>query len=389
MPAVEGASLAEVEAAADVVTVLAGFARAVRAAGVPVTHDRTTAFLTAAAEVGADDRSGVYWAGRATLCGDPDHLRVYDLAFADWFGGSQVHRPRRPGPPPVQVGAMAELDEGTGQPGDGPDVEPLRAAASATEVLRHRDVAELDRRAREQVHRLLAGLEVRRPVRRSSRRRRSHRGELDVRRTLREELRRGGEPGPLRYRRPAHRARRVVWLVDVSGSMAPYADVLLRVAHAFSRAPQRGRARGRAARVEVFTIGTRLTRITPAFAHRDVEQALRAAGEQVPDWSGGTRLGETLRAFVDRWGQRGVARGAVVVICSDGWERGDPALLAAQVERLHRLAHRVVWLNPHRGKAGYEPVQSGIVAALPYVDDLVAGHSVASYAQLMEVIAGA
>jgi uncharacterized protein len=368
----------------DVVTVLAGFARAVRAAGVPVTHDRTTAFLTCAAEVGAGDRGGVYWAGRATLCSDPDHQRVYDLAFADWFGGEPGRLTLTP-PPPVQVGAMARLDAGDGEQGQQPDDDPLRAAASATEVLRHRDVADLDPVAREQVNRLLAGLRVRAPSRRSSRQRPASRGRLDVRRTLREELRRAGEPGPMRYRRAGRRPRRVVWLVDVSGSMAPYAEVLLRLAHASVRA---GAGRG-PTRVEVFTVGTRLTRVTPALQHREVELALRAAGQQVPDWSGGTRLGETLRAFVDRWGQRGLARGAVVVICSDGWERGDPALLREQVQRLSRLAHRVVWVNPHRGKAGYEPVQGGIAAVLPYVDEFVAGHSVAAYSQLMEVVARA
>jgi uncharacterized protein with von Willebrand factor type A (vWA) domain len=348
---------------------------------VPVTPDRTTAFLVCAAELGAHQRSHVYWAGRATLCSDPDHQRLYDLAFADWFGG-EPGRLAVSAPPPVQVGAMARLD--TGQPAEGgpPDDDPLRAAASATEVLRHRDVADLDPVAREEVNRLLAALAVQLPSRRSSRQRPAGRGRLDVRRTLREELRRAGEPGPLRYRRAGRRPRRVVWLVDVSGSMAPYAEVLLRLAHAHLRS---GVGHG-PPRVEVFTLGTRLTRVTPALQHRDVETALRAAGQQVPDWSGGTRLGETLRAFVDRWGQRGVARGAVVVICSDGWERGDPALLGEQVQRLSRLAHRVVWVNPHRGKAGYEPVQGGIAAVLPYVDDFVAGHSVAAYTQLMEVV---
>lgn len=368
----------------DVVPVLAGFARAVRAAGVPVTPERTTGFLAAAAEVGIEDRTGVYWAGRATLCGDPDHLRVYDLAFEEWFGARIPHRGSPP--PRVQVSVSAALDDARG-PGSERDLheDPVRAAASATEVLRHRDVADLDAAGREQARQLLLALDVRLPRRRSSRRRPAGRGELDVRRTLREELRRAGEPGPLRWRRPARRARRVVWLVDVSGSMAPYVDVLLRLAHSMVRA---GVGHGRPG-VEVFTMGTRLTRVTSAFAHRDVELALRAAGQQVPDWSGGTRLGETLAAFVDRWGQRGVARGAVVVVCSDGWERGDPALLAEQVQRLSRLAHRLVWVNPHRGKEGYRPVQAGIAAVLPYVDDFVAGHSVASYAQLMEVLARA
>jgi uncharacterized protein with von Willebrand factor type A (vWA) domain len=378
---------------AELVELLVGFAATVRAAGVPVTPDRTAAFLQAVVEVGLDDRAGVYWAGRSTLCGDPDHLRPYDLAFDAWFGGRTVRHGRTNPYQRPQATAMASLND---VPAGGTEVEEqqemVRAAASATEVLRHRDVGELDAAAREQVRRLLASLDVRHPLRRATRRRRAHHGELDVRRILREELRRGGEPGPLRYRRSGRRPRRVVWLVDVSGSMAPYADVLLRLAHTQVRAAAERRgarsARGRA-RVEVFTIGTRLTRVTAAMQHRDVEAALKAAGEQVPDWSGGTRLGEVLRAFADRWGQRGVARGAVLVICSDGWERGDTALLAEQVERLHRLAHRVVWVNPHRGKAGYEPVQAGIAAVLPHVDDFVAGHSVAAYAELMEVLADA
>jgi uncharacterized protein with von Willebrand factor type A (vWA) domain len=371
--------------AEEILLLLGGLTRAVRAAGVPVTPDRTVSFLTAAAEVGVTDRAGLYWAGRATLCSDPDHLRPYDQAFAAWFEGKLARTGaanpyQRPRASPV-----AELADGRrgGTERQQEDEAPnLRATASEAEVLRHRDVAELDEVARAQMRLLLAALDVRMPLRRSARRRPARRGELDVRRTLREELRRAGEPGPLRHRRARSKPRRVVWLVDVSGSMAPYADVLLRLAHTSVRA---GVGQGRS-RVEVFTMGTRLTRLTGAMAHRDVEQALRLAGEQVPDWSGGTRLGEVLRAFVGRWGQRGVARGAVVVICSDGWERGDPALLAEQVQRLSRLAHRVVWVNPHRGKEGYQPVQGGIAAVLPYVDDFVAGHSLGAYAELMEVL---
>jgi uncharacterized protein len=170
-------------------------------------------------------------------------------------------------------------------------------------------------------------------------------------------------------------------LVDVSGSMGPYADSLLRWAHVVST--------GNRARTEVFTVGTRLTRVTRAMRLREGEAAVEAAGQAVPDWSGGTRLGEVMRAFLDRWGQRGMARGAVVVVMSDGWERGDAGLLAEQMQRLHRLAHRVVWVNPHRGKRGYQPVQSGIVAALPYVDDLIAGHSMATFGRALEVIADA
>jgi uncharacterized protein with von Willebrand factor type A (vWA) domain len=164
----------------------------------------------------------------------------------------------------------------------------------------------------------------------------------------------------------------------VSGSMEPYADALLRFAHVVVR-----RAPGS---VEAFTLGTRLTRVTRELRMRDPERALAAAGRAIPDWSGGTRLGEVLRAFVDRWGQRGAARRAIVVVFSDGWERGDTALLAAQLDRLRRLTHRLIWVNPHAGKDGYAPVQGGIVAALPYLDQLLAGHSLATLERLLELL---
>ncbi len=139
----------------------------------------------------------------------------------------------------------------------------------------------------------------------------------------------------------------------------------------------------------MFTLGTRITRISTAMQLRDADRAIAEAGETVPDWSGGTRLGETLKAFLDGWGQRGMARGAVVVLASDGWERGDAAQLGDQMARLHRLAHRVVWMNPHRGLVGYQPVQQGMAAALPHVDDFVAGHSMSAFADLLEVVARA
>ena len=189
-----------------------------------------------------------------------------------------------------------------------------------------------------------------------------------------------GEPAEIAWRRRASKPRRVVLLVDVSGSMSAYADVLLRLAHRLTQG---------IGNVETFTIGTRVTHVTRAMRLRDPERALIAAGETVPDWSGGTRLGETLRFFLDRWGQRGMARGAVVVVFSDGWERGDTELLGEQVRRLRRVAHRVVWVNPHRGKEGYEAVQRGVLAVLPHVDDFVAGHSLATYAKVLEVVARA
>nr|WP_218880037.1 VWA domain-containing protein [Kineosphaera limosa] len=358
---------------------MVGFARALRAAGVAVTADRERSYLQAAAEVGAGDAAGVYWAGRATLCGSPDDLRRHDQVFAAWFGlASTGPRPRRESAPTV---TQAALDSGGGT-GSGPlDEDALAVRASDADVLRHRDVAALSNAERARLARLFGALQPRAPRRRAHRATPARRGSVDARRTLREQLRRMGEPGAIAYRRRGSRARRIVLLIDVSGSMSAYADALLRLAHRF--------VVGSGAHVEVFTMGTRLTHITRALQHRDPEQALIACGDAVPDWSGGTRLAQNLDAFLRRWGRRGLARGAVVVVFSDGWERGDPADLGEQMRRLRAVAHRVVWVNPHRGKAGYEPVQGGIVAALPHCDEFVAGHSLAAFEQVVRVVADA
>jgi uncharacterized protein with von Willebrand factor type A (vWA) domain len=362
----------------DATELLAAFALAVRNAGVGVTLDRSQSFLAAVAHLGADDRGAVYWAGRATLCGNVDEIDTYDVVFRTWFSGEPPRRPTQR--QTVRRVTQAALGDERGT-GEGGETHPVHAVASSTEVLRHRDVAKLSRAERAELRRLFGSLRPRPPERISARRRTSRRGEIDARRTVREQLRRGGEPAALEFRAPTTRPRRIVVLVDVSGSMGPYADSLLRWAHVLTAVNR--------SRTEVFTVGTRLTRVTSAMRLRDGEAAIEAAGRAVPDWSGGTRLGEAFQAFLDRWGQRGVARGAVVVIMSDGWERGDCTLLGQQMQRLSRLARRVVWVNPHQGKAGYAPVQSGIVAALPYVDDFIAGHSMAAFEQALEVVADA
>jgi uncharacterized protein len=364
---------------------LVGFARALRAAGVPVTQDRTRAYLEATALVGLDNQPATYWAGRATLCSGPDDLDRYDQVFTAWFLDHQ-DVPNRPSRDDRTVAQAALDDSAGGAAGDDLDEDTLNAMASAAEVLRHRDIADLAPSDKARLTTMFATLHPRSPRRSANRRTPWRRGDVDAARTLRQMLRRMGEPGEVAWRRRATRPRRVVLLVDVSGSMSGYADALLRLAHRFSHP---GAVRGVPPRVETFTVGTRLTRVTAAMRMRDAERAIVAAGETVPDWSGGTRLGETLRIFMDRWGQRGLARGAVVVVFSDGWERGDAALLGEQMRRLHRTAHRVVWVNPHVGKDGYLPVQQGIVAALPFVDDFVAGHSLATFAELIEVVARA
>lgn len=362
----------------DPETLLAGFALALRSAGVPVTADRTAAFVTAAAVVGVANRDRVYWAGRATLIGDHDHMVPYDRVFDAWFSGEWPQRRRSAAQAVAPRSSLGEDSASGGTAAEEDDLLRVHAAATGADVLRTRDIASLTPAERALLGELFARLRPRAPLRRARRRQRARTGDVDPRRTLREELRQGGEPAHLRYRAPARHPRRVVLLLDVSGSMSSYADELLRLAHVWVR---------RLPSTEVFTMGTRLTRVTRPLRSLDPEAALRGAGEQVPDWSGGTRLGEVLRAFLDRWGQRGVARGAVVVVCSDGWERGDTAQLSEQMARLRRLAHAVVWMNPHRGKPGYAPVQAGIVAAWPYIDALVAGHSMAAFVDLEDVVA--
>ena len=368
---------------------LLGFARALRAAGVPVTLDRTRAYLEAAALVGVDDQRATYWAGRATLCSGPDDLDRYDQVFTAWFLRSDKPVSRAPKDDRSVLQAALDTAEGQGE-GDDVDDDLVNAMASESEVLRHRDIADLPATEKARLAAMFETLKPRSPRRAAQRRTRWHRGDVDAHRTLRAMLRRMGEPGEIAWQRRSTRPRRVVLLLDVSGSMSAYADALLRLAHRFSHPVAAGaRGRGGTPKVEVFTVGTRLTQVTRAMRLRDPERAIVAAGETVPDWSGGTRLGETLKIFMDRWGQRGLARCAVVVVFSDGWERGDADLLGEQMQRLSRVAHRVVWVNPHVGKAGYLPVQQGIVAALPHVDDLVAGHSLATFADLVEVVAHA
>lgn len=357
----------------------AGFTRALAESGMPVALDATDTYVRALREIDLGDPVQVYWAGRATLCHEPDDLPRYDAAFRSWFGGEvpTVSRTRGHHTRTARIAALASTP-GTAGADSGEDAPQLQVAATDTEVLRHRDIAEMTPAEQAHLTEMLTRLRPRPPRRAAVRRRPSRRGDVDPRRTLRAMLGAGGETvRPVRHRR-ATRPRRVVLLIDVSGSMAPYADALLRFAHVVTRSHPGG--------TEVFSLGTRMTRLSRALRARDPQHALAAAARTVPDWAGGTRLGDTLRAFLDRWGRRGLARGAVVVIFSDGWERGDAALLGEQMAQLRRLAHAVLWVNPHAGHSGYEPIQSGISVALPHLDRLLAGHSLATLETLLEEV---
>jgi uncharacterized protein with von Willebrand factor type A (vWA) domain len=345
---------------------------AARKAGVPASPDRVHTMFGALDEVGLDF---VYWVGRLTLCGSPDDIARYDAAFAGF-----AERAESTGTP-WQIRRLPErtLFQPAASRADAADGDPgLAVRASDAEVLRHRDVATLSGAERVEALRLLALLANVQPKRPGRRFRAWRRGPVDRRRTLRAMLRAGGEPRPLARRARRPRPRRLVLLIDVSGSMSPYADALLRLAHALVRHRPRW--------TEVYTLGTRLTRVTPSLASRDVELALREAGQAIPDWRGGTRLADTLTAFLRRDGHRGVARRAIVVVFSDGWERGDPAPLGAAVAHVRRLAYRLIWVSPHVGRPGFAPTAGGLAAVLPHVDALVAGHSVAAIEALLQEV---
>ncbi|SEG84013.1 hypothetical protein SAMN05444920_105299 [Nonomuraea solani] len=357
----------------ELAATMTGFARTLRAAGVAADHERTQNLLKALGHLDVTDPGEVYWAGRLTLCATPDDLPRYDRCFAAYFGGRKAGLARTA---VTSVTRHLATREGDG-PDEGPDDGTAApATASRAEILRHRDVARLTEAERAEVHRMLALLRSGRARRRSRRFESAHRGVLDQRRTIRDALRKG-EVAKLRHRRHTTRPRPVVLFVDVSGSMAPYAETLLRFAHALVRSEPRA--------TRVYSVGTRLTPITAELRHRDPGTALNEVSRTIPDWSGGTRLGEELKEFLARYS----ARGAIAVIASDGWERGDPELLGTQMARLARQAYRVIWVNPHKGYEDYQPLTGGMRAALPHLDDLVAGHSLAAYERLSERLAHA
>ena len=388
--------LAGVEALASLVA----FGRELRARGLPVGTGRILTFLRAVVALGLTDRTSLYWAGRVSMIGRREDLPAYDLAFEDWYRSMrpegelriELDLPSlaRPGmdwgdpPADLEVRAGTTAAEWHGL-GDGDEPEPgeeaaIRIVASAIEVLRSKSFADLSEEEREEVGGSIRALAVGLPEERMRRTRPSAKGaRFDVRRTLRRSLRTRGEPFDRAWRDRRVRGRPLVLILDVSGSMSPYARALVQFGYA-------AMAAGR--RVEVFCFGTRLTRVTRTLRTKDPDRALREIGRTVADWEGGTRIGESLKSLLDGWSQRAALRGAVVVLCSDGLERGDPELLRAQMARLGRLAHKVVWVNPLKGSPRYEPLARGMAAALPSIDVFLSGHNLESLSELSRALAG-
>lgn len=366
--------------APDPVRLAVAFSSVIRGADIDVPVGATATFAEALGRVGLDRREGVYWAARATLVRRPEQRARFDEAFdAFWLGLGSIDLGGGEPPPPMTLAVDDADPSDEASQEEQPSGPVLEVRWSPTEVLRSKDFADCSAAELDEAARLLADLRFVGAMRRSRRLEPTsrRRGRPDARRTLRSALRTGGEPVRQLRRGPGTRPRRVVLLLDVSGSMEPYARALLRFAHVagLGRTP-----------VEVFALGTRLTRLTRELATHDPGAALAAAGRAVPDWSGGTRLGEGVRAFADTWGVRGMARGAILVIVSDGWDRGDPAVLGEALARLKRVVHRLVWVNPLKSTPGYAPLAAGMAAALPHLDEFVEGHSVDSLEALAAVV---
>lgn len=360
----------------EVERLAAGFVHCLRTGGITVPVGMTLRFTEALAAVGLSDGNDVYWAGRATLLSRPEDIAMYDAMFLAFFHRNGVGFKVRFEDEPES--AAIGTDEGEGAASDDGDEDTLALRYSASEVLGEKDFAEFTKPELLEAQRVMAKMRLTPSTRSSRRRVPSPQGERqDLRRTVQAAMRTAGEPLTLRRTSTGERTRRLVLLLDVSGSMEPYARVLIRFAHA--AVVGRGR-------VEVFALGTRLTRMTRQLGTHDVDEAVTAAAEEVMDWSGGTRLGEAIGMFNDEWGVRGMARGAIVVVLSDGWDRGDPDRMSAEMERLQRTAHSVVWVNPLKASPGYEPIARGMAAAMPHIDTFLEGHCLDSLATLAEAI---
>ena len=360
----------------DLERLATGFVHTLRTGGLTIPISSSLRYVQALRAVGLGDGEYVYWAGRSTLVVRPEDIAMYNAMFLAFFHrngtGFKVRFEDE------AESASIGTDDGDGGEGESGDDDVLALRYSAAEVLGEKDFAEFTKAELNEAQRVMARMRLT-PARRASRRRipNSRGTRNDLRRTVRAAMRTEGEPIALSKDSTGTRTRRLVLLLDVSGSMEPYARVLIRFAHA--AVVGRGR-------VEVFALGTRLTRMTRQLGSHDVDEAIEAAAASVVDWSGGTRLGDAIGIYNDEWGQRGMSRGSIVVVLSDGWDRGDPDEMAAQMERLSRAAHRVVWVNPLKASPGYEPIARGMAAALPHVDTFLEGHCLDSLETLSEAI---
>jgi uncharacterized protein len=361
---------------------LVDFAHELRAAGLTVGTGDVLMYTSAMVPLDPTDLLDLYWAGRTTLVSRRDDIAVYDRVFRQFFlaEGAQAAALLT-----LKATTAAEAEAALVMPGTDPGPEEdeekpvLGWMASDVDALKHRSFAACTPAELAALRRIMARIRLTPPRRRTRRTRPASAGRSpDLRKTIRDSMRMHGEPAELYFRQRRTRLRPLILILDVSGSMADYSRHLLQFAHT---------ARHAAAKVEVFCFGTRLTRVTKALEHRRPDTALAQAARTVVDWDGGTRIGQSLDTFIRRWGRGGLCRGGVVVICSDGLDRGDPDQLAAAMARLSRLCYRIVWLNPHKGDdRNFRPSTLGMIVAAPHIDLLLSGHDLASLEQLAEML---
>ena len=361
---------------------LVRFAGALRAAGLAVGSGDVLLYCSAVSTLDPSDLADLYWAGRTTLVTRHDDISRYDEAFRRFFLGEDSPDEEIALMLRASAQAQGALAIPSTEPGDSGSEEEamLGWMASDVEALKNKSFAACTPDELAALRRIMARIRLTPPRRRTRRTTsaRSSGSRPDPRRTVRESMRMHGEPARLYWRRRKPRLRPLVLILDISGSMADYSRSLLQFAHSAKRS---------AGRVEVFCFGTRLTRVTGAMECRRPDEALERAARAAFDWDGGTRIGDSLDAFVRGWARRGLCRGAIVVICSDGLDRGDPAVLAAAMQRLSRLSHRLVWLNPHKGDdAAFRPSTLGMMIAAPHIDLLLSGHDLASLEELAALL---
>jgi uncharacterized protein len=360
---------------------LVRFAGELRAAGLAVGSGDVLLYCSALSRLNPADLLDLYWAGRTTLVNRHDDIAFYDQVFRRFFLADDAAED----PLTLMLRASAEAQGALAIPSTEPgepeqeDDAVLGWMASDVEALKHKSFAACTPEELAALRRIMARIRLTPPRRRTRRSAPARAGPRpDPRRTVRESMRMHGEPARLYWRRRKVRLRPLILILDISGSMADYSRSLLQFAHSAARS---------AGRVEVFCFGTRLTRVTGAMGCRHPDEALERAARAAFDWDGGTRIGDSLDAFVRDWGRRGLCRGGIVVICSDGLDRGDPAVLASALERLSRLSHRLVWLNPHKGDdRDFRPSTLGMMIAAPHIDLLLSGHDLSSLEQLARLL---
>jgi uncharacterized protein len=378
---------AELEAEGQLLHNIVLFGRLLRRLGLDVTPTQVLDLVEALHLIDMGRKEDVKESARAILVNHPEHLPVFDQAFELFWQVRKQKLPRinlgmllqrRP-----QLQEQYQLYGKHGSDNDiqerqEPHIERIQTYSDA-EVLRQKDFARMDDYELAQVKQFMQEMCWQLEERRTRRRQPSSLGDqLDMRRTFRQNIRHGGEPLLLAHRQRKLKRRPLVLLCDISGSMERYARVLLQFLFAVSNSLQK---------VETFVFSTQLTHITRQLQRRDIDIAIDEATAVVQDWSGGTRIGDAIRTFNVNWARRVLGQGAVVLIISDGWDRGDPTALAQEMDRLHRSCHRLIWLNPLLGVPDYEPLTRGIQAALPYVDDFLPVHNLVSLEQLAETLA--